>query len=195
MIDLQTVLTYLTLVSIPVGVAYHIMTLNNTRKNQQLQLETRQVQMFQYYIEKLSSPEIITASREIQKWEWKDSEDFINKYWYPDNPEKAESLRICFALYERIGILLKEGVIDLPMLYDMIGGIPIREWERFESVIDYIRVNYEEGVKGMLFEYFEDLVYALMEHREIDRKNFVQRYQRRKQTRAKYGKTIPEFNP
>jgi hypothetical protein len=41
MIDLQTVLTYLTLISVPVGVFYHIMTLRNTRKNQQLILETR----------------------------------------------------------------------------------------------------------------------------------------------------------
>jgi len=90
---------------------------------------------------------------------------------------------------------LKEGVIDLALMYDMMGTIPMREWERFESVIDYLRVNYEQGVKGMLFEYFEDLAYALMEYREIDRKNFEHRYQRRKQTRAKYGKTIPTYNP
>ena len=55
MIDLQTLLTYLTLISVPFGVFYHIMTLNNTRKNQQMQLETRQAQLFfNLYMEDIS---------------------------------------------------------------------------------------------------------------------------------------------
>jgi hypothetical protein len=45
-LTLQTLLTYLTLISVPVGVFYHIMTLRNTRRNQELTLETRQAQMF-----------------------------------------------------------------------------------------------------------------------------------------------------
>jgi len=45
-VNLQTVLTYLTLISVSVGVFYHIMTLRNTRKNQQLQLETRQINTY-----------------------------------------------------------------------------------------------------------------------------------------------------
>ena len=46
MVDIQTLLTYLTLISVPIGIFYYIMTLNNTRKNQQMQLETRQAQLF-----------------------------------------------------------------------------------------------------------------------------------------------------
>ena len=41
-LTLQTLLTYLTLISVPVGVFYHIMTLNNTSKNQRQTLDTRQ---------------------------------------------------------------------------------------------------------------------------------------------------------
>jgi hypothetical protein len=57
MVDIQNVLTYLTLISVPVGVFYHIMTLNNTRKNQQLQLETRQTQLFMNLYETWRSPD------------------------------------------------------------------------------------------------------------------------------------------
>jgi hypothetical protein len=42
----QTVFQFLQTVGILVGVFYYIMTLRNTRKNQQLQLETRQAQLF-----------------------------------------------------------------------------------------------------------------------------------------------------
>jgi len=39
-VSLQTLLTYLTLISIPVGVIYYIMTLRNTRKNKQPLMKT-----------------------------------------------------------------------------------------------------------------------------------------------------------
>jgi len=59
MIDIQTVLTYLTLISVPVGVFYHIMTLNNTRKNQEMQLETRQTQIFLNFFTEWRSKEMM----------------------------------------------------------------------------------------------------------------------------------------
>ena len=45
-LTLQTTISLLTLISLTIDVIYHIMTLNNTRKNQRLQLETRQAQLF-----------------------------------------------------------------------------------------------------------------------------------------------------
>jgi hypothetical protein len=126
---------------------------------------------------------------------WDTPEDFMKKYGPNEAPEKWMQLMKLFSIYEKIGILYKEDVFDIEILWDMMGGFIIRAWEKFESFADYYRVNYEGGVKGQLWEYFEDLAYALMEIREIDRKNYSQRYQQRKQTRAKYGKTIPEYNP
>jgi len=53
MMDVETLINLLALISIPIGVFYHIMTLNNTGKNQELTikaqnhaLETRQAQLF-----------------------------------------------------------------------------------------------------------------------------------------------------
>lgn len=57
MLDIQTVLTYLTLISVPVGIFYYIMTLNNTRKNQRQQLETRQTHLFMTLYETARSRE------------------------------------------------------------------------------------------------------------------------------------------
>jgi len=47
-VSLQTLLTYLTLISVPVGVFYHVMTLRNTQRNRKLQLETRQTLQFRF---------------------------------------------------------------------------------------------------------------------------------------------------
>ena len=59
MIDLQTVLTYLTLISVPVGVFYHIMTLRNTRRNQQLTLENRNAQLLMRIYDKYTETELM----------------------------------------------------------------------------------------------------------------------------------------
>ena len=45
-LTLQTTISLLTLISLTIGVVYHIMTLRNAKKNQELQLETRQAQLF-----------------------------------------------------------------------------------------------------------------------------------------------------
>ena len=54
LVSLQTLLTYLTLISVPIGVFYHIMTLRNTRKNQQLILESRRARVGGFF--RLLSP-------------------------------------------------------------------------------------------------------------------------------------------
>ena len=75
MIDLEQLLTYLTLISVPIGVFYHIMTLNNTRKNQQLQLETRQAQLFMQLYNRLEK-DFVTSFLNVMNWEWDSYEDF-----------------------------------------------------------------------------------------------------------------------
>ena len=70
MIDLQTILTYLTLISVPVGVAYHIMTLNITRKNQQMQLENRKVQLYMQLLDRFASEENRLRSAKVLEMEF-----------------------------------------------------------------------------------------------------------------------------
>jgi hypothetical protein len=48
-VSIQTMLTYLTLISVPVGVFYHIMTLRN-------QSRTRQVQLFMQIYNRWTDP-------------------------------------------------------------------------------------------------------------------------------------------
>ena len=136
MIDIQTVLTYLTLISIPVGVAYHIMTLNNTRKNQQLQLETRQTQLFMQTYQKVATPELQTLASELNGWEWKDFDDFKEKYF--DDTKKRGDWASTMVLFDGLGVLLKKHFIDPEMLFNLEqsgtrGGVLL--WFKFKPII------------------------------------------------------------
>jgi len=88
MLDLQTLLTYLTLISVPVGVFYHIMTLRNTRRNQEVTLETRQTQLFMEIFKTYASKEF---QRDLEQmrfvWEFDGYDDFFEKYGVENDPD------------------------------------------------------------------------------------------------------------
>jgi len=92
---LQTMLTYLTLISVPVGVFYPIITLQNTRKNQELARraqeqspETRQAQLFMDLYDTFSSKQYQKdRERMFHIWEFDDFDDFFRKYGVDVNPE------------------------------------------------------------------------------------------------------------
>jgi hypothetical protein len=87
-ITIQIMLTYLTLISVPVGVLYHIMTLRNTRKTQQLALETRQAQLFMNLYETWRSIDFRKRSNWInQILEYENFEDFWTRHGPQADPD------------------------------------------------------------------------------------------------------------
>jgi hypothetical protein len=153
-VSLQTLLTYLTLISVPVGVFYHIMTLRNTRRNQDLQLETRSLQLFMQLFQQMNSPENMKNYIEILNWEWDDYHDFEMKYGSDDN-EEAWAKRISWwRRYNVIGLILRDKRIDTELLYDFIGTGVINLWKKYEPIIMEQRVRY--GLTN-IFQWFEYL--------------------------------------
>ena len=96
MIDLQTVLTYLTLISVPVGVFYHIMTLRNTQKTRELSLkaqeqalETRQAQLLMDLYEAYRNPTFKKQFDHVLfRMDFEDWEDFNRKLDPLESPDE-----------------------------------------------------------------------------------------------------------
>ena len=143
MVDVQTILNYLALISIPVGVAYHIMTLSNTRKNQQLQLETRQAQLFMNIYDTFSSKQYQKdRERMFDLWEYQDYDDFFKKYGVDVNPEDHAIWDMFCSHYEGIAVLVKRGLINSALVYDLMYGSIIMFWEKFEPILLGLRAEY-----------------------------------------------------
>jgi hypothetical protein len=141
MIDLQIVLTYLTLVSIPVGVVYHIMTLNNTRKNQELQLETRKVQLYMQLLDRFSSEENRLRSIEVLKMDVKDHDDYVENWSMYKNPEAAAKRFHIWTELDGIGHLLSEGLISMDFIPPIIQRNVINQWEKWGPIIKERRLD------------------------------------------------------
>jgi hypothetical protein len=133
-ITYQMVLSTLQTVGILVGIAYYVMTLNYTRRNQQQQLETRQAQLFMPIHSVYQSEDHIKAVSEIQKWEWEDYDDYMAKYGEEVNPEAYMMYRKVFGFLEGLGVLVRRRLIDPSLVDDLMSGLVIRYWEKFEPI-------------------------------------------------------------
>jgi len=153
--SLQTVLTYLTLISVPIGVFYHIMTLRNTRKNQELQLETRQANLFsQYHLHYQSKDFNRDISEILYNWAWKDYEDFRTKYGSGSGNMDAFSMWMrIFQYYDGLGVLISKGLLNKTLLADMMSELLILFWEKNEEVVKSAREYYNQPLAIRWTEY------------------------------------------
>jgi len=151
MIDLQTVLTYLTLISVPVGIFYYIMTLRNTQKTQKLNATYRLLEVYRDENE-------YSKWLEVKNLEWDSPDDFWEKYGESKTPEIAAKYGTMFQYYDGLGYLWKEGVIDLQSLAVYFGWGCIILWERYKPIIESYREHYLD-----FCIYWEQLTEALEE--------------------------------
>jgi len=153
-ITIQTVLTYLTLISVPIGVFYHIMILNNTRKTQQLQLETRQAQLLMQIFGKYTETELMKQQMDILNWDYNDVGEFWERYGPFTNPNAYTSFARLAYFFDGIGVLLKRGLIDKVALYDLMGVHVLQYWNLvYYPLMDGLRERWENPNAYQMFEH------------------------------------------
>ena len=169
-VTLQALLTYLTLISVPVGVFYHIMTLRNTRKNQELQLETRQAQMFSGLMARANTSERRQALVKMLYTNWSNFDEFME--WVdPFNTEYSlnfDSLNLIFGHYEYMGVLVREGLLGIRLVALAEGGAIRSMWEKIAPFIDDFRDAIHAPRYASEWEYlYQELVKYVEEHPEL----------------------------
>ena len=170
-VTLQTLLTYLTLISVPVGVLYHIMTLRNTRKNQQLTLETRQAQIFMnIYNNSFNNPQFWEYFQTIRLLQWKDLDEYqaVFDYINPETRDNRLAISMILGFYEGVGVLVKENLLDIRMVALLMTGQTKDFREKIESIVEEARkyYNYPRFVSETEYLY-DELMKYIEEHPEI----------------------------
>jgi hypothetical protein len=136
----QTIFQFLQTVGILVGVFYYIMTLRNNRRNQELQLETRQAQLFINIFNTFSSKQYQKdRERMLRSWEFESFEDFFSKYGPEVNPEDHAIFDMFISHFEGIAVLVQRRLIEPKLVYDLMYGSIIAFWEKFEPVFMGLR--------------------------------------------------------
>jgi len=133
-ITYQMVLSTLQTLSLGVGVIYYIMTLQNTRRNQQITLETRQAQLFSSIMDRMDSvewwthyPTIRDAPQDRTFDEW---EEILQ------DPIIDGGMGSILAFLNHVGWLVKKGLIDMETVEENIRAQVVRVHEHMTPYLE-----------------------------------------------------------
>jgi hypothetical protein len=138
-------------------------------KTQQQTLETRQAQMFMNIYEQTKSKDFTDANYKIfidSKW------STFDEYWgnWMTDPEFRRMSDTLGEFYEGLGVLVREGMLDIRWVALLICAQTRRYWERYIPIV-------EEGRRKLVnnrrwwseSEYlYNELIRYLKEHPELD---------------------------
>jgi hypothetical protein len=175
MVELGTVLSFIQAFGIVVGVVYYIMNIQNNQKNQELMLkaqqqtlETRQAQMFLGVYNKMSDKEFTRAYNTVMNTSWSSYQEFSD---LRKNNEFYEAFLLINGFFEGVGVLVKEGVLDIRWIALLMASWTNEYWEKIREVI--LEHRKRSGAKRALSEYeylYDELNKYLEQHPELKTK-------------------------
>ena len=163
-ITIPIVLQILQTAGILVGIFYYVMTLRNTRRNQQITLETRQSQLFMQILDKMWSPGMEEKVLLLDSMLDASDEEWLERYNSDD--EFSRAFTVYAYAWEALGTLLKAGMYDVELLALYYATGTIYEWERYRDIVHNWRLINKRSYD--MWEYaYDALKRYLEEHPEL----------------------------
>ena len=161
MIDLQTISVVIAATGVTIATIYYTLTLRNTQKVRELSLraqeqalETRQAQFFWGLFEIWRSPEFRTQWHKIRALEWRDFNDFSEKYGEERDIEAISAFSSTMTFFEGIGVLVKRKLIDISLVHDLLATSILWTWEQYEPIFKGDREYFQ---RPQMWDDFESL--------------------------------------
>ena len=167
MSELTILRDVVTIVGVIVGFTYYVINVRNAQRIQQLQLETRQYQLYNAIAQNSQNKANQLAYFDVMyKQVWADFEEFWQKYGPHTNPDAYANFILVGEIYNVIGILVEKGAVDPALFYRHNGPIVLRLWEKIEPLVKGTR-NRENRLSSFWIA-FENLYqnYLTLEQRE-----------------------------
>ena len=166
MVQIENLPLVLTGLGLTASILYYTMTLRNANRTQRMQLETRQAQMFVNIYSKQNSDEAHHNEFEIMNIEIRTADDYLELY---QDKIKYTALQWYMSFYEGMGVLVRQNLVDIALVSQMLSGGIIWFWERYrDAFLDCrVRMNWPrfmieleylyERVKEYMLEYHPDV--------------------------------------
>ena len=144
---IETVALVLTGLSITASIVYYAMVLRNTSKARQRDLIIQRYQAM--------SIEYMKIYREVSNYEFKNWEEWQEKYGRWDNPDADAKWLYIMLVFNMAGIILKENLGEADLIFQLYNeSVVIQLWEQFRDIVKEVR----KAVQNPLFlEPFENL--------------------------------------
>ena len=160
MVDIQNLPIVLTGLGLIVAIMYYTLTLRNSTR-------TRQAQLFMQIYDKFTHPVYIDAMARFnaKREQVKTIDDY---YEWASDPENMRTRVIMGTFYEGVGVLVKENLIEMRMVAELMTGPIMQFWAMFGPIIDEMRVrdNFPRALSETEYLY-DELMKYVKEHPEI----------------------------
>ena len=138
LVMLQVMRDLVAIFGVIAGFSYYVMVVRNANKS-------RRTQVVLNLRSTLFNEEMNRNNIELLSMQWEDFEDFRRKYDSTVDPDKFSRRWKTWSNYEGMGYLLHEGIIDIDMVYNLLGSFGILQlWQKYEPIIMEQRRFYNE---------------------------------------------------
>ena len=155
MITLDQVIYILPILALTASILYNALNLRAANKPQQLQLETRQAQLFMTLYETYRSAEFRKQWTDILKQEYTNFNDFWEKYGLENNPEAWASWQSVASFFHGIGVLVKKQLIEPSLLDELISPNVFGAWVVMGPIVKGFQ-EWVESDGGVMSYQFHD---------------------------------------
>jgi len=154
------VLSTLQTIALIVGIAYYLIIMRNSQRNQELArkaqeqaVETRQAQLFMQIYRDFCTPEWWKTMGETASTNWSDYDEAEEKWGRDSNLEGWSRQSALFGFYEGLGVLVYRKLIDPSLVDDLLSGPIVRYWDRLEPYISEMRLQRNSPTIGEWIEF------------------------------------------
>ena len=138
MIELSAIRDLVAIFGVIAGFTYYIISVRNAGISRKTQV-VLDLRNFIYNLE--TNRKFI----ELLSMTWEDFEDFQRKYDSTVNPDNFAKRRMVLIRFEGMGYMLRQGLVDIDTIYNLIGSFAILQlWQKYEPIIKEQRKFYNE---------------------------------------------------
>ena len=154
MVDFQSISITLAALSFVVAALYYAMNLREVARNRRITLTTTLLQPFM-------TEEGNRLLIDLFRIEWSDMEDYRSKNDHRVNPDSYSKRMAVWNRFNSIGMLYRQGLLDIDTLYAGTGGIVEVMWRKYKPVIEMYRVTDMDERAYEHWEYLADEMFKL----------------------------------
>jgi len=129
---LQTIRDIIAIIGVVGGFLYYLFTMRGSYKS-------RQTEIFMRLYQTSIDSEGYKKFWRLMSKSWMDFGDYMQKYGAMTNPDEAAERMAHLSTYDGLGIMVRNNVVDVNMVYHMLGLRIIMTWFKFEAVIKDLR--------------------------------------------------------
>lgn len=150
--DISIIVSSITTISILIGIIFTVMEIRHFNK-------TRKTEIIMKIYNRFSKREMVEAVMKIGTATFESLEDYRDKYGFTEFSEVA-------TLFEGLGVLLEQKLIDIKMVDRLFGPSLNTLWERMIPIINGMRKGLNEP---FFFSHFENLIKRLNIYRKKEK--------------------------